>query len=65
MFNERFVGTTIENGDRCTGYLTIEDGRTYYTCTDSNGNEYETTEMPCVRIDLTNAEHLVIFLPKA
>lgn len=55
-YNERFEGTTLKNGDKCTGFITFEKGMPIFICLDKNGNEYETTEMPCFRIDLTNEQ---------
>lgn len=52
-YNARFEGATFENGDKCTGQIVLEDGRNYFVAIDGEGNEYETSEMPCIRIDLT------------
>ena len=36
----------FKNGDQWTGLDLIEGGRRYFVAIDSNGNEYETVEMP-------------------
>ena len=53
-FNSKFVGATLENGDVATGDVCYADGEFWYIVTDKNGNEYETREQPCERIDFSN-----------
>lgn len=52
-FNPRFEGATFENGDICEGYYIEEDNKRFWIVKDKDGNEYETEETPCIRINLT------------
>ncbi len=49
MYDPRFDGAVLRNGDRATGEWNDEDGRRWYRAIDAQtGNEYETEEKPCV-----------------
>lgn len=55
-YSERFDGATAKNGDRCNGFITEEDGRSFYHYGEGS-SEYQSAEMPCIRVDITNATH--------
>ena len=64
-YSLRFSWATFENGDKCTGAWRYEDGERWFIAVDKDGNEYETREMPCERIDITNAEHWTVIAKPA
>jgi hypothetical protein len=59
-YHANFDGATLANGDVCTGQILREGALHFYLCRDAKGNEYETEETPCIRLDCTNAVFVTI-----
>jgi hypothetical protein len=59
-YHATFDGATLANGDVCTGHILRDRGLHFYLCRDDKGNEYETDEMPCIRLDCTDLVFVTI-----
>ena len=53
MYNDKIEGIKSENGDSYTGEFYRENLTWYFKVKDKYENEYDTTEEPLIRLDIT------------